>query len=465
MTLSSLGLGAVTAWWWLTFLEGHLFEAFPEIQTLGPRSAFLLFTFFHSLTLLLTARCVSRVGERPARGTALLGALLSSAALAPLFCPGHFTSTGPAAFTIFLGALGATALMVLWCWKLSEFPPGRCALLLGCANVLASLLVTLFSWLPREPFLWLTLALPFLGALLWSPPAKGAFGLGEALPLDPPGWGIAPFSPKLALRFASFFLTCSILHAILLSSSSPELQQAWKMTEVLYSAASLATGLLILYVPGTDLRNLYRWAQPLLGLGFAFLLLLGSGHPFLPVSLLQIGYGIFGTYSWVLISYLAARAGRDKALSVVARGQFIVAASVLAGTLLTERVLAIAQKAGLALLPSLSLLGIVLLFLAGLAFDDDRETFAGYDLQKSEIDDGPPRELLLRTERLDTDLTRQESRVALLVVEKRSNAEICCALNITNNTVRTHLKNIYRKTGVSSREELQERFSFLEQSQ
>jgi len=51
-------------------------------------------------------------------------------------------------------------------------------------------------------------------------------------------------------------------------------------------------------------------------------------------------------------------------------------------------------------------------------------------------------------------LTRRECTVADLLIRGMSNPEICAALFVSDNTVRTHIKNIYRKTGATSREEL-----------
>jgi pimeloyl-ACP methyl ester carboxylesterase/DNA-binding CsgD family transcriptional regulator len=53
-----------------------------------------------------------------------------------------------------------------------------------------------------------------------------------------------------------------------------------------------------------------------------------------------------------------------------------------------------------------------------------------------------------------SSLTRAERRVADLVAEGLSNAEIATRLFVTRNTVETHVKHVFRKVGVSSRTEL-----------
>lgn len=468
MTGSMIGFGAAIAWRWFTFLEGHLFALFPEIKDLHPKDAFFFFTLFSGLTLLLLARYGRPLSRRKGSLAGLLGASLSALSLTPLFVGTPFSR--PAVLgIILLGAAGASLLLALWAWHSAALSAGRCALLFGGANVVGSLLVTLSPFLDRQILAWLTLILPFLAVALWRPPQWRDGSARAGIVKEKPGWAIAPFPTKLVLRIASFFFACSIFHILLLASPSPDLYRAWKVTEPLYSTASLTVAYLIFRIPEIDLRRLYRWAQPVLGLGFLAFLVLEGREVFVPVALLQVGFGIFGTYSWVLLLYLAARAGRTRSFSVAARGQFIVALSVLAGGILAKGTAAVAERLDLPLLPSLSLLGVALLFLAGLAFDDDRETFAGYDVTPGPAEEDSPSSepesagqgLLLQAELLRFNLTRQESRIALLVAQQMANAEICCTLNITNNTVRTHLKNIYRKLEVAGREELVERLASL----
>ena len=51
-------------------------------------------------------------------------------------------------------------------------------------------------------------------------------------------------------------------------------------------------------------------------------------------------------------------------------------------------------------------------------------------------------------------LTERELQVARLVVDRRTNPEIATELFLSLKTVETHLRNIFRKVGVSSRVEL-----------
>ena len=62
--------------------------------------------------------------------------------------------------------------------------------------------------------------------------------------------------------------------------------------------------------------------------------------------------------------------------------------------------------------------------------------------------------LALRAESGHQVLTRREQEVADLVVAGLTNPEIASRLFVSQKTVETHMTNIFRKLGVSSRREI-----------
>jgi len=51
-------------------------------------------------------------------------------------------------------------------------------------------------------------------------------------------------------------------------------------------------------------------------------------------------------------------------------------------------------------------------------------------------------------------LSARELEIALLVVDRKTNPEIAAVLFLSQKTVESHLRNIFRKVGVNSRVEL-----------
>lgn len=65
----------------------------------------------------------------------------------------------------------------------------------------------------------------------------------------------------------------------------------------------------------------------------------------------------------------------------------------------------------------------------------------------------PARDALASSNGADPRLTRRESEVLRLVAEGKSNAEVARSLWVTEQTVKFHLSNVYRKLEVSNRTE------------
>lgn len=51
----------------------------------------------------------------------------------------------------------------------------------------------------------------------------------------------------------------------------------------------------------------------------------------------------------------------------------------------------------------------------------------------------------------DEELTRAKRKILRMVVAGKANKEIAYELNVSENTVKTHVKNVFEKLGVSDR--------------
>jgi len=55
-------------------------------------------------------------------------------------------------------------------------------------------------------------------------------------------------------------------------------------------------------------------------------------------------------------------------------------------------------------------------------------------------------------------LTPQEQKIVNLMLDNKSNKEMASELFVSVSTIKTHINNLYKKLGVSSREEMVVRF-------
>ena len=60
----------------------------------------------------------------------------------------------------------------------------------------------------------------------------------------------------------------------------------------------------------------------------------------------------------------------------------------------------------------------------------------------------------MRRRREELGLTRQQAMIAALLARKTPDTTICDNLNISPSTLKTHIRNIHRRLGISSRHEL-----------
>ena len=459
-----IGLGTILLWQWLTVLKGPLFPSLVDIPLLGPEGGFALFSLILFATFLLLARKGKDLPEAWFVRAVRLAPILMSAAWLPWGWRGASLPAPLLLFALVLPPFGSAMHLASWQWRLSQAPFSRQAVSFGLACLVRSSAILFLSFAPRPLLHTVALLLPFLGSFLWSPP-------GAVLPPDA-SRGRFRLSPRLAFRVASFFIVSAMFLSILLAQGSGEALAPKVLTDPFYTLGALGAGLALLRWFAVDLRSIYFFAQSLLVLGFMAFAALGGGRPMIPLALLQLGFGTFGAYLFTLLLYLGSRAGRSEALSVVSSIQAVNSGSVVLGMLLTR---AAGFAAGLLEVPfvlAASLLGVGLLFFSALFLRDDPTSFAGFDLRgvleeevpsketgadlpRSEAESGEREEgVFLRF--MEQGLSLQEIRVALLVDEGLSNADISQRLNITSNTLRSHLRKIHKKIGSSSRKALRE---------
>ena len=254
----------------------------------------------------------------------------------------------------------------------------------------------------------------------------------------------------------------------------PSFPRADQVSDWVRSLSALGAALIFRFYPHANLRNFYRGAFPFIAA--ALFLLTFSPYRTLARFSLEGGLAFLDLYAWLLLVYFASRAGAGRG-TVINLGIFII---FFAGTASHYHVLL--HSAG-ALFPdesniaSFALLGIFLLLLM-LAIWDGREAsipigpdassvkdpqglLAGNkgetaELSADETEKG--QDMALRMKLMEFNLTRQETEIALLLLKGAKDLNICSLLYISRNTLKYHLRNIYRKTGSSNRRQLKSIF-------
>ena len=459
------GYGAIAAWGWITYQEGHLFEQLPALLAMSPEQAFFFFPLFNALFLLILSR---RPGAFTMGSTARW-MLVFGVAFLLLFFPRAQTPWGELVdlATLLVTAAGFSLYDASWLRLGASISPKKVALLFAGANLVASLCTMLHYWSVPLVLVLITALSPFVSAVLWRHAAPSL--IPDVTQCAERSGGFAPFPRNLVLRFFFFFLACGFFHNQILSPAGNTVSLL--VTELLYGAGALAGALVIRYSEEADLRTVYKFAQFLLGTGFVLMVPFGASQGvagMLPVGFIQLGFGFFGTYSWTILAYLASRARQENVLSVACKGLAIVAGSVFVGQGLILLLRYSLASSGISQVQVFFMAGVLSLLMAWFFFHDNPETFAGYDIATgtvesssaelsvpSEEDEEQRRTLMV----LQHGLTRQETRIALMLGEGLANTDMAERLNISQNTLRTHLKNLYRKLGVSGREEAQDLFS------
>lgn len=224
---------------------------------------------------------------------------------------------------------------------------------------------------------------------------------------------------------------------------------------------TLVTGLLVSIViallawrrtDGVNFTMIYRMLTPIMILAIILVLSLQDGYQHYEAIAIGISWAFFRIFSWSLWCLIAHRSREDGAF-VFAAGQIILTVCSTLAQLLCTFVLPLINA------PLLVIPGIIALTVINSAFvmsEGDIRRFlekqrkAREALGKSEVAyDDCVQELARKT-----GLSNREQEIALLVMEGQDNASICEKLVITESTLRTHLRNIYGKTEVHSRQEL-----------
>ncbi|NPV93543.1 MAG: helix-turn-helix transcriptional regulator [Firmicutes bacterium] len=569
MRFGYTGLGLVQGWLWAFFLSGPLLIEVTQ-QPGQTEKVFICFLFFNSLAYLLTARAAIKYSPLLKRRRLLvISGLLASAGplLVGLFAAAPSSLPLPA-MVIFAAAasgFGGAVLVIAWGELNSHLPAKTAGLYFAGAVLLGTLLsyfCTYFAYsIVLVLLLIISLVLPHLGStlisLLESYSYFPSFIILGCLPLlsllmlllryraeerkpllQPPlpepsvQSRVFPIPSRMVLLIILYYLAGGFMYKLISINWPFSGQEAYYLSNTVYCGVTILAGLCIYLIREVDLRYLYRPVLPLLGAGFLLFPLVYSMIPYLSFVLFQAGFALFDTYTWLLFVYMGSR-HRYPAL-VVGSGFFLITLSILVGEVSTTLIFP-----SLMVDPSdlnrVSLFAALLMLLGTLAFQGQKETFAGWEAPfaapepaiaemeaaaavetadsenfEPTLEDGAIREpaapdvsepepippvpervyhydhftdrgmvaekqpdpirlgesysFMEQVDRLTRSygLTRRENEVLLMLLQGRNNPFIREQLNISNNTLKTHLRNLYNKLSVKNRQELLSRFVMID---
>ncbi len=224
--------------------------------------------------------------------------------------------------------------------------------------------------------------------------------------------------------------------------------------EMLWILAGLCVDLCMLVImlpPKGRVRvsTLSRPVLPLLVAGTFFVFATDFEQRHIEVFVIACAWAYFRLFSW-LIWRAGMRLLPIPPISVIAIGQAILTCGTILGNILYSFLMA----SGTPMFAAMALVCILSVFVATFFLDtryvgnlaDTRPPFDPTDSAACErcVDEATAR----------WGLSDKERSIARLLVQGSDNPSIQNTLVITNNTLRTHLRNLYRKTDTHSREEL-----------
>lgn len=224
----------------------------------------------------------------------------------------------------------------------------------------------------------------------------------------------------------------------------------------LVAGLALSLGIAILATRRSDKIDftfLYRMLTPLIIASVMLVLTLESGNQQYEAFIIGISWVFFRIFSWTLWCSIALRS-RVPAACVFAAGQFALTACSTAAQFACDTFVP-AESIPLPVMIS----AIIVLAVGTSAFvmseSDIRRLFERRRSSKKKFDDGGESfAQCVKRASSEYGLSKREEEIAVLVMEDKNNAVIEKLLFITGSTLRTHLRNIYSKTSVHSRQEL-----------
>ena len=443
---AALGFGLLYAW--METLAVRL----AILSGRGPSPGAPLFLACLALTLFVAgASSLQTFIERFRRELSIAGCVLMSSTPVALAAAGFLppaSSSVLSSAAVAFGGVGTALLLCRWGILLSTFEPDGIAVAFGVS--------------PFVPVIAAAIAgggTAATGLLLVAPPVA----LLLLAKVSAAGEDASPLPRVFPLFDLALLLFC--LH-LAIGALSPAVAGGAGWSVWIHPLATVFAALVFLFHRGADLHGFYRTALPFVG---AALFLSG----FFPGGRLTVAFAGGGTallelYAWLLLMHVASASVAQRGV-VVARGLFVIVCATVVASMpaggadgrLAEFAFPLAIL--VALLTAWKRCGRILLRPVDESIPprnepapqdapvaDPPETPCAQEISDASTSAGDREKLT------HFGLTSRETDVALLLLRGFRDASICASLFISRNTLKYHLRNIYRKTETGNRRELRD---------
>ena len=429
-------------------LNGYANQAFATHVML---IAVLVFLVVFGLAMVSRRRLLEPRLTRRSRGVLLVCCLGSLGGACTLLAP-HCGILYPALFVLGAAgiALGYLCLTLAWATTFASMGVGRSLKLLAWGYAAASL-VPLTDLLPLPVGVTLTVLSPVLSSLAWY---KGPHAVEAEVDYSFAGFRLLPL-PLIAM--IAFFLLVGRLTLGLIVSVDAQIVLPVRLFDAAMGLVVMLCIVIVLRSRGDEgwgLAIKVAWVVlvTLFVAGMLFLVFDSPRYLLAGEGVVAAGFNCFEFVLWSLLVGITARSRLSVAVTFGCVFSLCKLVPMACGKLLVPEMARLlgwerggVQLAPLMLVMVLLLVSTTFFFLAFKGLDFDRKHDAAQKIADRRIPDG-----LVRL----YGLTPREAEVMGYVLNGFSYQKAADEMGVSLSTVQSHVKNLYRKTGVHTRDEL-----------
>lgn len=353
-----------------------------------------------------------------------------------------------------LTGMGAGTFLLLWGETLVSLGTRACAVYFAASSGLAALAHIALGWVPIAAVQVIVLTFPLVELVLYRSQVSRSMLLLSRTNRDGQD---SPGLPKDVLALGLFFgFSFGAMRGFAPSGDGGSLSSVRLVVSMAFVMAACVWAYFASIRRREDFGSLaYRIALPLVALGFLLLPLSGAWS-LAGTAAYRFGYEYIYIVLWALWVFFAGREGASS-VWIVACGLASMQVSKLIGFVLSADVVALLGPAlDMQVVAGLALFGTVLfaVFSKGIAFSAE-----GWEGVRPAAE-APAHEGVAFPEQRYAEvaegfaLSPRETDVFLLLIRGYSRARIAKELVVTEETVKSHVKGIYQKMGVHTKQDL-----------